>query len=87
MTCFSHQMTLENWPVVSAASWVSFLAGNLTFLDELTIKENQMLFCDRSFLSLIAKFYEGAEEMAVRMWAQKLVNPVQNGVKLAPTPQ
>ena len=47
--------------------------------------EHQMLFYDRSFLSLIAKFYEGAEEMAVRMSAKKLVNPVENGVKLAPT--
>ena len=39
----------------------------------------------RSFLSMIAKFYEGAEEMAVRMWTKKLVKPADNGVKLAPT--
>ena len=53
-------------------------------MEEPTIEENQILFCDRSVLSLIAKFYEGAEEMAVRMWAKKLVKPVDNGVKLAP---
>ena len=37
----------------------------------------------RSFLSVIAKIYEGAEKIALRMWAQKLVKPADNGVKLA----
>ena len=44
-----------------------------------------ILFCARSFLSVIAKVYEGAEEMAVRMWSQKFVNPIDNGVKVAPS--
>ena len=72
-------MMLESWLVVLEASWASFWAGNLIFLD---IVYNLFL---RSFLSVIAKFYEGAEEMAVRMWTKKLVNPADNSVKLAPT--
>ena len=50
-------------------SWVSFWDGNLIFPDGVC---NLFL---RSFLSVIAKFYEGAEEMAVRMWTKKLVKP------------
>ena len=39
----------------------------------------------RSFLSVIAKVYEGAEEMAVRMWSKKVVQPTDSGVKLTPS--
>ena len=74
----------ESWLVVLEAWWASFWDGNIICSQDDAIEEDQMLFCDRSVLSLIAKFYEGAEEMAVRMWAKKLVKPVDNGVKLAP---
>jgi len=43
------------------------------------------IFLGWSFLSMMAKIYEGMEEMAVRMWAQKLVKPIDNGVKVAPS--
>ena len=65
--------------MVLEASWASFWDGNLIFPD---VVYNLFL---RSFLSVMAKFYEGAEEMAVRMWTKKLVKPADNGVKLAPT--
>ena len=55
--------------MVLEASWASFWDGNLIFAD---VAFNLSL---RSFLSVIAKFYEGAEEMAVRMWTKKLVKP------------
>ena len=55
--------------MVLEASWASFWDGNLIFPD---VAFNLSL---RSFLSVIAKFYEGAEEMAVRMWTKKLVKP------------
>ena len=62
-------MMLENWLVVLEASWASFWDGNLIFM---VVVFNLLL---RSFLSVIAKFYEGAEEMAVRMWTKNLVKP------------
>ena len=60
-------------------------AGRCPFLDHIfsVEQENQPLFT-RSLLSVLEKVYEGAERMVVRMWTQKLVNPVINVAEVAP---
>ena len=72
----SCQLMLDSWPVlVWGNSWESFWARKCFMA-----QENQSPLFTRSFLSVLEKVYEGAERMAVQMWAQKLVKPVDKHI-------
>ena len=62
-------------------------AGRCPFLDHIfsVEQENQSQLFTRSLLSVLEKVCLGAERMVLRMWTQKLVNPLVNVGDVAPS--